>query len=652
MSFFVSLLIIYASCFVASRVGLTSPEGKRIPFGFVAITLAIAFSQLMALLNSVTYSIFVEDIYSDIFSSFIEYFGKFSLHSIIISLVIYLLIVRLAKPSRTFALAALSSIIGYLLNSAGLGLLVEEFLSIGFVDFDWFLSNLSNIVTWIGRPWVIFGAFFYGISSTFFLLSVFRTKGTQREAKTHLNLGGRAVAFKNSSNEPLRLIAGLAAVGRLPGQSMLEDEVNHPVQATPYPIDIDRNSILKLVKLRREENLRRSFLYTGIGIIGFFLTVGTESPLGIIVAVFAAMVLFFTTLQKDKYEIAPRFKPENFDESKIQSGGENDQNFVVYAGHDPFLSFGSVFGSWILSVDKSRPKANDSLNEGQVHVKNPSIPDIQKRICDSLYGSGLSEKNIKTLYFAQGKNLPYQVKQPGPHRPPSRLHTHHIEDFLSQSDSPVREYLWVRKVSWGHEISTSYFLRLLEEGDDINLEITGVLMAPIADSYRWIDRVSPRGFRQFMGDLFVSIFGGIALTVWSPIYLFILFQIGFSRIFIDPDKAIRRAVEQQPDYDFGAAAGLRRQLADFGVISYFQNSDRRMAETAFTGRILRAYIDALDDCHIDTSELREQRTTLLNQGIIVQGGDLKAKNVAAGLGAKISNVTSRMSGSRSGGSAE
>jgi len=173
-------------------------------------------------------------------------------------------------------------------------------------------------------------------------------------------------------------------------------------------------------------------------------------------------------------------------------------------------------------------------------------------------------------------------------------------------------------------------------------------MSPIAEAHRWVDKIPPRRFRQIITDMIYSIFGGIGLMIWSPLYLFGLFQLTLGRIFTDPEKAIIRTVEQQPDYDFGAPVSLRKSLSDPATLSYFQNTDRKMTEAAFTGRILRAFIDALDQKNIDTSELREQRTTLLNQGVIVQGGDLKANNVAAGIGSKINSVASRISGGQKG----
>jgi hypothetical protein len=50
--------------------------------------------------------------------------------------------------------------------------------------------------------------------------------------------------------------------------------------------------------------------------------------------------------------------------------------------------------------------------------------------------------------------------------------------------------------------------------------------------------------------------------------------------------------------------------------------------------ILSSIITFLDAHHIDTSDLRERQTMILNSGIIVQGGDVKAESLAVGVGAQ------------------
>jgi hypothetical protein len=50
--------------------------------------------------------------------------------------------------------------------------------------------------------------------------------------------------------------------------------------------------------------------------------------------------------------------------------------------------------------------------------------------------------------------------------------------------------------------------------------------------------------------------------------------------------------------------------------------------------ILDGIITFLDEHQIDTSGLRERQTMILNSGIIVQGGDVKAESLAVGAGAQ------------------
>jgi len=59
-------------------------------------------------------------------------------------------------------------------------------------------------------------------------------------------------------------------------------------------------------------------------------------------------------------------------------------------------------------------------------------------------------------------------------------------------------------------------------------------------------------------------------------------------------------------------------------------------------------VEFLDDHNIDTSDLKERQTTILNSGVIVQGGDVNAESLAVGPGAEaIKNVTKRVFGVKS-----
>lgn len=76
--------------------------------------------------------------------------------------------------------------------------------------------------------------------------------------------GDVAVSFRTSHNEPMRLISGLAAVGRLPGQSSLPTDILNPGKAAPFPLDIDRALIAAIAERRNGIRHGRAWAYSGV----------------------------------------------------------------------------------------------------------------------------------------------------------------------------------------------------------------------------------------------------------------------------------------------------------------------------------------------------------------------------------------------------
>ncbi len=57
--------------------------------------------------------------------------------------------------------------------------------------------------------------------------------------------------------------------------------------------------------------------------------------------------------------------------------------------------------------------------------------------------------------------------------------------------------------------------------------------------------------------------------------------------------------------------------------------------------MLEELVAFLDDQGIDTSDLRERSTTILNSGILVQGGDVRADSLAVGANAQATTTKTR-----------
>ncbi len=472
------------------------------------------------------------------------------------------------------------------------------------------------------------------ISTFLFLVISFQSN---RSGNPISPIGGQAspvISFKETQNEPLRFAASLAAVGRLPGISQIESEHVHPCLAEPFPLDIDLKKILDIAEARQGDDWARGFTYAGIGIVAVCIEVVVPSGAGIIFAVVSSALYFFGRLHDDKYVMGMEYAPGRYRPSKMVGPDNISQNVVIFRGDEPFRNFGEIFGSWTITVDGERPAQND-LSEEKKETGHFDVESVERRISCTLERSGMTPSAAKVLYFIQGKSVPHHLKRPGAW-PPAKFMTKDLYEEISDAGlgNRVRRYLWVARRTSGREVTVSYFIRVSKENADINLEIFGVLMPPIAWRYRWIDRVMPKSGRQLGGDLGLSILGGPIMIFLAPLLTLAQISASTSRVRKASLKAIRESVDANPEHDCGAPDSIRRRLCDFGAISYFLNVDRRMVEIAFTGRILRAFTDELEACSIDTTELREQRATVLNQGIILQGGDLNAENVSAGKGAQ------------------
>ena len=68
---------------------------------------------------------------------------------------------------------------------------------------------------------------------------------------------------------------------------------------------------------------------------------------------------------------------------------------------------------------------------------------------------------------------------------------------------------------------------------------------------------------------------------------------------------------------------------------YFQRLDKEMHVKIVERRVLDAIVSFLDEHGVDTSELKHRRETILNQGVMISGGDVKFENTQVGSRARM-----------------
>jgi len=91
----------------------------------------------------------------------------------------------------------------------------------------------------------------------------------------------------------------------------------------------------------------------------------------------------------------------------------------------------------------------------------------------------------------------------------------------------------------------------------------------------------------------------------------------------------REWIEDEP-FNYGWSKSLREQWSGDSYERYFQMLDKDMYSKILQSRLIDAIVRALEERGISTEAIKEQRTTILNYGLIVSGGNVEAQNLAVG----------------------
>jgi hypothetical protein len=166
-------------------------------------------------------------------------------------------------------------------------------------------------------------------------------------------------------------------------------------------------------------------------------------------------------------------------------------------------------------------------------------------------------------------------------------------------------------------------------------------MPPLDVKYRRIDSLPERGVILYLTCLFESLVIGSTMLVAAPFLTLIMALNVLVRRLVSEEhrgRRLRRAMERLTQHNYGAITSMRANLSQPNFLHYFQQSDADLYRKVLERKLLDAIITFLDDHNIDTSEIRERRMIILNSGILVQGGDVRAENLAVGHGSTATKV--------------
>jgi hypothetical protein len=354
----------------------------------------------------------------------------------------------------------------------------------------------------------------------------------------------------------------------------------------------------------------------------------------LILAVLAAgLVLFIERLVSEHYTTARQFRRESFASVLPHDNVAVDehQNLVVYGGYSPFVGSGYPVGGWSFSVNLERTRDEYGQPAELVSFGWRDLMRFVESRLDRLRIDGLRHYEV---LFADGRlvrdNAATLVAEGRPKRQIP------MSTIALLEDSPAagtRSYLCINVKDWSGEIVLSIFLRCKKGESNLFVEASYFLVAPPKRDFFKIDETDPQlRVGTVVRILTLSTAVSAVMLVAAVVQLLAWAQAPVVHWF--ERRRICRAMRRNPRFNFGAVTSIRELGMENYYRVYFQQLDKERHLKTIEQCAIDAIIEFLDAHNVDTSDIRDRRSAILNNGVIVAGGDLNAGNMAVGSGAK------------------
>jgi hypothetical protein len=371
---------------------------------------------------------------------------------------------------------------------------------------------------------------------------------------------------------------------------------------------------------------------------------------------FLAPLIFFTLFlatsvllerQKSRMELLsfiPFFRKSNFDpeaitkifrirQSQADLARTTEQNLIIFSEFDPFDQFGMELANWSFSVPIDKPPESAAETQPVAFT----IPRLYGEIAAAIRKFDRPQTEIKEVFCVRGTEisgdaciLPDRFTSPIPY-----LNTVDADRYRASESQRVRCFLWLSTTDERGECVSSHLVRCSFWGNHLFVEVTRHLMLPLDEQYRKIDNdeISEYDFKS-------SLLAGPFLALFAPLALMSeLLKRSRQR----RDRSRRRRVVSAGIYNYGARS-VRAQHSGQLFSHYFQRSDSDLFAKATDTQLINCVIDFLEEHNVDVSDLRTRRVTILNNGVIVERGDVNAESLAVGEGAQIRITRTKPSG--------
>jgi hypothetical protein len=464
---------------------------------------------------------------------------------------------------------------------------------------------------------------------------------TKRSAAHLSGIGGMFMSKRENQSTRLLCASVLFHAG---ARRSLLDWLKDKNRAVALELGVDLELAARVARFADKRQRKATWIY--FGLLCASLLAALVNPLLAIVGVIASALVFFLRTIEERDQFAPMFWSDNFkaetirarfqaplEPQDVNSLPRSDQNFFVFGDFTPFVGAGQDLGGWSVVIALDKPR----VDFGVIHeIHSFAVHDVYDAI-----DAGLDHLQVKNIdktdaFFARGTDvrgdrdlLPDIYGRPVQNLPPNIAGR-----YIFRDDEKVRHYRCYRITDWGGELALSYYIRCSCRGNTLFIETKRFILTPLEEQYRAVDSMLPMRMSETILALAGSLAVGPVFMLMSPFQLLGRMQMAVNDVLGGQEGHVRQQIERTPLFNYGAKTSLRQSLSSGYYGHYFQKMDGDLYNKLFEHEVLDSLVDFLNAHGVDTSELKERQTTILNNGVMVQGGDVNAESLAVGAGAR------------------
>ncbi len=449
-----------------------------------------------------------------------------------------------------------------------------------------------------------------------------------------------------SNTDTTRYLCAAAHLSKKFRDSVIEQIVQEEYKAIAVSHGVDLLTVVKHCFVAQKREFIRDSLLALIFLLACVAYFYINVYLVLFVFFPTAVIIFFITEWKARYITVAKglarsslnsdslkFNPNTTEKIKIEKTAiEQNSNVIIYGGFSPFVGSGFDIGGWsfTLNLNKGREEIGRTIKPIEFEVE-----ELYEYVVNAIRDLKLYGLSIEDKLCVNGQEIRSNpVLLPDPFsRPRSQVDSEFVKKFINTTGNHIRYYKHIKVISWNGELIFSVFLRILKINQRLFIETNYFVLTPVKNEYRLVDAIEPKMTLEKVVPLLIgSLWSGV--SIWPFSVVFVLEKLDKKLKERKQRKKIKRIIRETPNFNYGAINSVRELASSSEYNQYFQKLDKEMYLKIIQRQLIDSLVEFLEIKNIDISELKERRTAIFNNGVIVSGGSIKATNLSVGEKAK------------------